>query len=181
MGDRHAAYRLRRCGGAQEQLHRRSDAIQSQTSRHPDAAPELQRAITAEPDKLVHRDQLAQVLLLNKSVDAAEAIYRLINIDLNANQLDEATALIDEVLKQSPRDQPNSIPLQRSHGALICKSTTRPWPRKRCALPVHSSANSVDLRLDLAQLLMRTGVPASRNIIRHLTVYVRCVWQKPSR
>jgi thioredoxin-like negative regulator of GroEL len=97
MGDRHAAYRLRRCGGAQEQLHRRSDAIQSQTSRHPDAAPELQRAITAEPDKLVHRDQLAQVLLLNKSVDAAEAIYRLINIDLNANQLDEATALIDEV------------------------------------------------------------------------------------
>lgn len=147
----------------------------------------------------MHRDQLAQVLLLNKSVDAAEAIYRqiikndgtdakgptarnrLINIDLNANQLDEATALIDEVSKQSPRDQPNSIPLRRSHGALICKSTTRPWPRKRCALPVHSSANSVDLRLDLAQLLMRTGVPASRNIIRHLTVYVRCVWQKPSR
>src|SRR6202035_4471245 len=35
-------------------------------NRHPDAVQELQRAIAAEPDKLVHRYLLAQVLLLDK-------------------------------------------------------------------------------------------------------------------
>ena len=73
----------------------RSDPIQSQTFRHLGAVPELRRAITAEHDKLVHRDHLAQVLLLDKNVDAA-------------------TALIDEVLKKSPRDRPNSIAPQRA-------------------------------------------------------------------
>ena len=37
---------------------------------------ELERAIAAEPDKLVLRYQLAQVLLLDKNVDAAEAALR---------------------------------------------------------------------------------------------------------
>ncbi len=44
--------------------------------QHPQAVQELQRVIAAEPGNLAHRYRLAQVLLLDKNVDAAEAALR---------------------------------------------------------------------------------------------------------
>ena len=169
------------------------------------AEAELRRLSASSPNDYQLRLGLGQFYASHDKTAAAAAVYRqiikddgtdasgliarngLISIDLQANQLDDATALIDEVLKKNPRDndalyarasvalargkadgaiadlravqrdQPNSILLQRALARAYLQNDDSTLAEETLRTAVQSSPNSVDLRLDLAQLLMRTG------------------------
>ena len=112
---------------------------------------------------------------------------RLASAYLASNQLDAAAPLLDEVLKQNPRDndalitranlslargnadaaitdlravqrdQPNSIPLQRALARAYLQNDDPTLAEETLRAAVQSSPNDADVRLDLAQLLVRTG------------------------
>lgn len=143
----------------------------------------------ASHDKTAEAAAVYRQIIKDDGTEASGLIARdrLISIDLHANRLDDATALIDEVLKKNPRDndalyarasvalargnadaaiadlravqrdQPNSIPLQRALARAYLQNDDSTLAEETLRSAVQSNPNSVDLRLDLAQLLMRTG------------------------
>jgi len=169
------------------------------------AEAQLRRMSTASPDDYELRLGLGQFYASRNKVPQAEAVYREIIKDdgtrpngltarnrlasayLAANQLDAATPLLDEVLKQNPRDndalitranlslargnadaaitdlravqrdQPNSTPLQRALARAYLQNEDATLAEETLRAAVQSSPTDPDARMDLAQLLARSG------------------------
>jgi tetratricopeptide (TPR) repeat protein len=182
------------------------------------AESELRRMTAASPNDYQLRLGLGQFYASHGKAQQAEAVYRQIIKDdgtgpnglrarnrlangyAAANRWDAAAPLLDEVLKENPRDadalisrahlslargkadaaitdlralqrdQPNSIPIQRelAHAYLQNYDTTLAEETLRAA--VQNSPADPDTRLDLAQLLARSGrVDQALTILEKLT------------
>ena len=169
------------------------------------AESELRRMSAASPDDYRLRLGLGQFYASHNKVREADAVYRqiikddgtgpngltarnrLASADLASNQLDAAAPLLDEVLKENPRDndalisranlslargkvdaaitdlravlrdQPNSVPLQRELARAHLKNDDPILAEETLRAAVQGSPNRAELRLDLAKLLVRTG------------------------
>src|SRR6266404_733615 len=169
------------------------------------AESELRRMSAASPDDYKLHMGLGQFYASHNKVPEAEAVYRqiikddgtgpnglttrnrLASADLASNQLDAAAPLLDEVLKENPRDndalisranlslargkvdaaitdlravlrdQPNSVPLQRELARAHLKNDDPILAEETLRAAVQGSPNRAELRLDLAKLLVRTG------------------------
>lgn len=169
------------------------------------AEAELRRMSAASPHDYQLRLGLGQFYASHNKVPEAEAVYReiikddgtgpngltarnrLASADLASNQFDAAAPLLDEVLKENPRDndalisranlalargnvdaaitdlravqrdQPNSIALQRELARAYLKNDDPMLAEETLRAAVQGSPKSADLRLDLAKFLVRTS------------------------
>jgi tetratricopeptide (TPR) repeat protein len=120
------------------------------------------------PNGLIARNSLASIYLQANQRDAAaplleevlkknphdnEALIGRANLSLSRGNADAAIA----DLRAVQRDQPNSIPLQRGLARAYLQNDDPTLAEETLRAAVQSSPTDSDVRLDLAQLLARTG------------------------